>query len=1281
MGNAAMSSRPSNSRHLLIVALGFFALVAQTLLFRDFLTVFEGNELGISAFFASWLVWIAVGARVARAETRVNRLAVEFFPAFTLLLIPAFVVQHTVIPLTRALIGVEAYVLFPFVPMVGMAFLVNTPVCFLTGYLFARACPWASEAGALPVARVYILETAGSFLGAIVSTFLLSSAMPGESVFLCATAILFVFMLPAARGVVARAALLALAVLLMVQQGPLGKDWTRHNALAEWGRLLPKDGYRRYIPTAQARYLYGERNGQAIAMVNGGVCDTFPPSEQDAEKAGLVLAQKPDAHNVLVFGENSLGICVKLKSIPQIDTVTWAHPDPEYARMLLGSLEVSGQLRDAPVVPVTSDIRDFLRTPGRQYDAIVLNLQDATTLVRNRYASVEFFALLRKALRPGGVVAARVSGGANFMGEELAVLNTSMVATLGSVFAHTALKPGDDTWVLASDGDGLSEQPGTLRDRYAAIPGASAMYPAEGIMARYPPDRIAFQRRVCEATIAKYGADFLRNTDLHPKAPFFALLLALKQAGLGSLSGLAMLLYGIGAIVFVYPVLLYVVLRCVFAVRRRRGRTQSVFDTHVLMFTTGFVGMAATIVFLFVYQVRYGSLFLDIGLLTALFMLGSLFGGMFSERLLVRGVRFERVLVASLAVQTALLLAAVRYPLILEPLSGVAGRAASAAPLLIAGLFTGVYFPIAAQWMERAGRGIATAGANLETLDTLGGAAGACVAGLALLPLLGSSMPLALLALLVAINVIPLVFKRHETVERGATLAAPNPWAYLLFGIAVYALLVSYHVMLARARAEGNQLATMARDMGIDAARLHETGTAPTYFRVDAAENAPAGYVFESRDWAPRIPAYGGPIDLAVHVDESGTLIDFRLMRSHETPSYVAMLRDWKPRLLGRNLFAPRAFQGIDAVSGATITSNAIMKALDAAGRDFATRALGKPVAVSGESINETGGVWHNASMRDAAYLAIFLALALALRFRPGVWRRRTVLLATALVGGCWLNLQYSAQHAMSLLGGNLGNVGINGPFFLVAIVPACVILFGNLYCGYVCPFGAMQELAGDLGRLWRNLIPSRRAWRYTRGIKYLLLFMVVIVFAATRDYTVLQADPLIAFFTFPKGMALVFGTACIGLSAFFPRFWCRNLCPAGAFLSLLSGLHVFRRWMPARRPAHCDMGVITLRDLDCLHCDRCMVAAGPERTPSREVSPLSFHGAVAVAALVFLGLTVSHSAAYFNAQTIESAAQGAGGKSRNVDLEKVQEMIRRHQLSDHPAEFSVAPPETSAQP
>ena len=74
--------------------------------------------------------------------------------------------------------------------------------------------------------------------------------------------------------------------------------------------------------------------------------------------------------------------------------------------------------------------------------------------------------------------------------------------------------------------------------------------------------------------------------------------------------------------------------------------------------------------------------------------------------------------------------------------------------------------------------------------------------------------------------------------------------------------------------------------------------------------------------------------------------------------------------------------------------------------------------------------------------------------------------------------------------------------------------------------------------------------------------------------------------------IAITVAIVVTGLAFFYRRFWCRNLCPAGAFLSLINGLRLLARWTPAPRPAQCDLGVRSGEELDCIRCDRCRHAA-----------------------------------------------------------------------------------------
>ncbi len=1030
---------------------------------------------------------------------------------------------------------------------------------------------------------MYVFETLGAAAGGLAVTGCLVLRVPAQTVALISGLLLALAIIPAWRCHWLRfvpALLLSGALILGA-----GAQWAQYDARHSWGRLLDPESYRGSFSTAQASYAYGQRGGQFIVMSAGTIAEALPNAEHGAEVAALVLAQRPESKRVLVIGPGALSLCLQLLRLPQIESVLWSHPDPEYAETLLRVVPEAFRGDLARFATPAMDARALLTRGAEMYDIAVLNLPDVTTLALNRYATREFFGLLRKRLPPDGVAALRITAGANVLGGELASLGASALATFGSVFPRIVLKPGDETWLMGSAGDRLSEDADVLRERLAGMPGLSSIYPPDGLRSLYVPDRISFQRGRYEAALRQSGAESLLNTDEHPKALLLALIVAWRQSGLrgvsANLSAIQQILCFTAMVAFLAALLARVEYRRRFPVIAEHGaKEETGFGIGYLIFSTGLAGIGASIMILFAFQSRFGSLSLHLGLFSALFMAGSCAAGHAMERLLARdALRPERLSRRIVVLHAALMLCAAAWVY-----NG--GGLVLALAMAIAGGLTGSYFPLAAHRLRAAGRDALASGGALESLDHVGAALGGLFTGLLLLPFLGMRWPSVIFALLLALNV-PLPVKSRSTALPGvdAVDRAMMPWR-LAVGLGCVLLLSSaYAARLHRAQ-EGQRFEETARSMlGNVAVSRHDAtikdGRAITHFTPAASPSGPCA--FDATPLAPRVRGYGGRMPVAAAVRPDGTLEEVRILESRETPSYLELVRPWLRQLRGKHLGDPAAYEHLDGVTGATITSRAVLETL----------RQSVPVVARDVLHLRVDAALSNAPSRRAdtqfLWLIGFFVAAFLLRYRPGRWRRRVFLLAVVALFGFWLNVQFSTQHIFSLLSFESLPEPWTAAFFLVLLVPALTVLAGNVYCGYLCPFGALQELAGEFRPAAIDTAPSKPAWRYARMTKYALLFLFVAVFAVTRDFGVLSADPLITFFSRGRGgAALYLALAALALSFVYPRFWCRNLCPAGAFLALLKRLRLFKRISPPTFPARCDLGVRHVDELDCIHCDRC---------------------------------------------------------------------------------------------
>ncbi len=1257
-------------RSFLVFSYGLFTIAAQTLLFREFVSTFEGNDIAVGIFFGSWFLWVGLGAfAVYRSKALAKRLGGHIELLLTAY-IPAFILQWILILHARQLVGIQSYQLFPTVLMVLTSALVNAPLSCITGMLFPVASKWLQPDHVLPVSRAYVLEAAGSFVGGLGVTILLTFGMNLATIFFIISLIVSLAALTARltrkrRLMAVPLGVIFLGILYCLAAGADGK--VMHSVrLVKWGKLLPMTAFSGSFQTAQAEYLYGNYQGQWLTIRQGSVTEAMPDAESAGRIAAICLCQNPKAKNILVIG-SGLGLCRRLLQLEQIERVTWAHSDTEYANKVEEFVPPRFKITDERFHRLTTDIRDLSVQKQQPYDLVIINLPDATSSVLNRYYTLEFYRQIAESMTPDAVLAVRISGGENIMGTELASLGASTMLTLEKVFSQFVITPGDQTWFLASDSQSLTADPGTLMDRFAAIKGAADIFPPQGLLSVYLPDRAAKALDAYDSV--QLPRRLLVNRDAKPLASLYSLLLSAKQSGAPA-TKLIKYLAVAGIWPFIIPLMVFAALRAVYVLKSPRHDAPSGFDGTFLVFSAGCVGIGVVIVLMYLYQTRFGSLYLHVGLISSIFMMGLALGGGLTRHLLVsRKIRATTLLPTLIIAHALVLAAAAGWPL--QDWT----RLTFALIFVLSGLCTGAYFPLAAARLADCGVETISAAGRLEMADHIGAAAGAFLTGLAIVPVVGTRATLFVFILLMLVNVVLAALRNRATAPLSPGPAVlTRPLGYVLFGlgacIILWSNLLAHSAQLLAPPLPVQTVQALAAGLTFEKADIPgaQDNAQIDYFKLSDSDAKPAGYIFSTAQLAPEVRGFGGRFNLAVRTDSTGKLIDFHIVKSNETPAYLKLLTDWQNLLKDQKLFEPDPFADVDAVTGATVSCEAFVSALETSGQRFAARALGKHPQLGATQKAR-------APLLDihAMYLLAAFALALVVSFYGGFWSRLAVLVLTLVTGGIILNAQYSTEQITSLLSGRFPSFALSGVFLLAVGAPVFAVILGNYYCGYICPFGAAQELAGYiLPQRFRPHLP-KNTMHWARFIKYIVLFIFIAVFFVFRNHAALSADPLIEAFSraLPKLLLWTAGIALIG-SVVFVRFWCRYLCPAGAFLALLNGVALLKRLMPAKKFSRCQFGVTGKTQLDCICCDKCRYEWKPPSTekPAPRFLGRYFLVPVVLAAIFISAVSVSSAWQTLSTEMALTAAAGSAGQIHDVDLEKIRTLIRQQKLSDHKADY-----------
>lgn len=711
---------------LAIGAVGFTSIMTQTILLREFLSVFSGNELVIGIVLASWMILTGVGSFLGRfagkAKHRLDLIIILFLLTALLPIVTVFLLSYLrnlVFPV-GALIGL--------VESLYSSFLLLLPYCVISGLLFTLFAQTASEQGnSNLIASVYCWESLGSIVGGflfnLVIVFLLSTFQALLLLAVFNLSVCFSVSLkygrPAFRYALPLVGGLVVVLALTVNLDALSKRFLFRNQ-----ELLF------YLDTPYGNLTLTQQGEQRNFYENSVLLFSTNDVMSNEEAVHYAMVQHPRPRNVLLI---SGGISGTIREILKydVDRINYVELNPWLIEM---GRDYTSALTSPKLHVFTDDARRFLRDADGHYDVALVNVPDPVTAQINRYYTVEFLRQLKMKLNAEAVVSFSLLPSVDYQGAEARLLSSIMNNTLRTAFKNVLIVPGLRNYYLASDAPLDIEITRRIEQRHIANSYVNSSY----------VDDLSLRQR-SDAMVRDLSGRTVLNRDFAPIAYYRQLMYWL--------SSLQFSPWIPGGVLIVLLALV----------------TAKLNTISFGLFTGGFAASSMELLLLISFQILYGYVYQATGLIITLFMAGLAAGSFYGQK---RSRPFG--VPGFIGTQCAIGVYCLLLPIVLLILKG-----AHLGDFIIHAIFVLLTFAVAAlvglqfsiASALRRGK-IESVASELYSIDLIGSAIGALVVSTFLVPLLGIakvSLVVASLSLLSA--VVTTLNRNRSTVFSESELA------------------------------------------------------------------------------------------------------------------------------------------------------------------------------------------------------------------------------------------------------------------------------------------------------------------------------------------------------------------------------------------------------------------------------------------------------------------------------------------------------------------------------
>jgi NosR/NirI family transcriptional regulator, nitrous oxide reductase regulator len=336
------------------------------------------------------------------------------------------------------------------------------------------------------------------------------------------------------------------------------------------------------------------------------------------------------------------------------------------------------------------------------------------------------------------------------------------------------------------------------------------------------------------------------------------------------------------------------------------------------------------------------------------------------------------------------------------------------------------------------------------------------------------------------------------------------------------------------------------------AARLEQNSGVQGCWSIIDNENKKLGQLLATSPTADEIVGYQGPTLVWFVVHDDDEVIGLKVDESFDNEPYVGYVRKdrgFASLLVGKELSTiaqwDLASSGIEGVSGATMTSQAVVKSLIRVAKNL-SQAKNSTLAAS--------AMWRKRLWRGLGTGLLILAMIVVV---IGRWSTpHLVRSALRWLVILYLGLFTGELLSMAMFSGWI-QYGLPWPTAFGLILLAGVAFYfpiaakTNLYCSHLCPHGAVQQI---LPRRWKWRSESLSRFNFLlRVLRPILLIYILLVMLTPLPFSLVDIEPFDAYLWQATAWpSIVIAVGSLIFSLFVPMGYCRFGCPTGGLLQYL---------------------------------------------------------------------------------------------------------------------------------